>query len=154
MLVDYYSILGVDKNASQEEITFAYRRQSLKWHPDKNPKLDTTREMQDINEAYNIIGNPEKRARYDLELRRYYEYRAHQSDGEKQYNANCEQGYKVYDEQVKDDIREAKAKAKSFVENLQKTCWKAINGAWEECKIYVYTAIIMTIVSLLMLTCV
>ena len=154
MFTDYYSILGVDTNATQEDITIAYRKQSLKWHPDKNPNRDTTREMQDINEAYHILRDSEKRARYDLELRRYYEFCGIRKQKNEQGSTQKEYSYTIHNDKVKDDIRDAKTHAKSFVENLQKTSRNAINGAWEECKIYVYIAIIMTILSPLMMTCV
>lgn len=67
MLKDYYSILGISFNASDDEIKRAYRALSKRWHPDVNPGLDTTAIMQDINEAYCILRNPVMRARYDAE---------------------------------------------------------------------------------------
>lgn len=65
MQKDYYYILGVKPNASDEEIKRAYRRLSKKWHPDLSPGKDTTAIMQEINEAYFVLNNPISRARYD-----------------------------------------------------------------------------------------
>ncbi len=63
---DYYKILGVDRNASLEEIKRAYRRLALKYHPDRNPGDKAAEEkFKEINEAYQVLSDPEKRARYD-----------------------------------------------------------------------------------------
>lgn len=62
---DYYEILGVDKSASESEIKSAYRKLALKWHPDKNKEKDAEAKFKEINEAYEILSNPEKKAKYD-----------------------------------------------------------------------------------------
>lgn len=67
MSEDLYKILGVEKNASQEQIKKAYRSLSLKWHPDRNPgNADATSIYQSINAAYEILGDENKRKEYDL----------------------------------------------------------------------------------------
>ena len=63
---DFYSILGVDKNASASEIKKAYRKQALKYHPDKNPDdKDAEEKFKKAAEAYEILSDPDKKARYD-----------------------------------------------------------------------------------------
>ncbi|NOY98006.1 MAG: J domain-containing protein [Chloroflexi bacterium] len=63
---DYYKILGVERKASQDEIKKAYRKLAMKFHPDRNPD-DTQAEehFKEINEAYQVLSDPKKRARYD-----------------------------------------------------------------------------------------
>ena len=64
---DYYAILGVEKNATSEEINKSYRKLAIQWHPDKN--LDNAQEasekFKEINEAYDVLSDAEKRAKYD-----------------------------------------------------------------------------------------
>lgn len=63
---DYYKILGVDKKASQEEIKKAYRKLAVQYHPDKNQGNKQAEEkFKLINEAYEVLSDPEKRKKYD-----------------------------------------------------------------------------------------
>lgn len=63
---DYYKILGVDKKASQEEISKAFKKLARKYHPDLNPNdAKAEAKFKEINEAYEVLKDPEKRRRYD-----------------------------------------------------------------------------------------
>jgi len=64
---DYYKTLGVDKNATPEEIKKAYRKMALKWHPDRNikNKEEAENKFKDIGEAYSVLSDPKKRQIYD-----------------------------------------------------------------------------------------
>ena len=63
---DYYEILGVKKDATPEEIKKVYRKLALKYHPDRNSSDgDAEKKFKEINSAYQVLSNPEKRARYD-----------------------------------------------------------------------------------------
>jgi molecular chaperone DnaJ len=63
---DYYEILGVDRNATKDEIKKSYRKIAIKYHPDKNPGDSEAEEMfKEAAEAYEVLSNDEKRQRYD-----------------------------------------------------------------------------------------
>lgn len=64
---DYYRLLGVEREASGEEIKKAYRKLAMAYHPDRNQDKPGCEELlKDLNEAYQILGNQEKRRQYDL----------------------------------------------------------------------------------------
>jgi DnaJ-class molecular chaperone len=65
MSSDHYKTLGIEKNSNQETIKKAYRKLSLKYHPDKNNGNDT--QFKEINSAYEILSDPEKRRIYDMQ---------------------------------------------------------------------------------------
>jgi molecular chaperone DnaJ len=64
---DYYDILGIKRNASEEEIKKAFRKLAVKYHPDKNPNnKEAEEQFKEINEAYAILSDTEKRRAYDM----------------------------------------------------------------------------------------
>ncbi len=62
---NYYEVLGVSRTASQEEIQRAYRKLARRYHPDINKSADAEEQFKKINEAYEVLGDPEKRKKYD-----------------------------------------------------------------------------------------
>jgi len=67
MAKDYYQILGVPRNATNEQIKKTYRKLAMKYHPDRNPGKEewANEKFKDINEAFSVLGDPEKRRQYD-----------------------------------------------------------------------------------------
>jgi DnaJ-class molecular chaperone len=65
MAADYYQILGVSKNASDQDIKIAYRKQALQWHPDRNKSSGATDKFKEINKAYEVLSDPKKKQMYD-----------------------------------------------------------------------------------------
>ncbi|HXF82742.1 MAG TPA: DnaJ C-terminal domain-containing protein [bacterium] len=62
---DYYKILGVERGADQKAVSAAYRRLARQYHPDVNKTREAEDRFKEINEAYQVLGDPQKRARYD-----------------------------------------------------------------------------------------
>ena len=63
---DYYKILGIERNASEEDIRKAYRKLAMQYHPDRNPNDKQAEErFKEINEAYQVLNDPKKRSHYD-----------------------------------------------------------------------------------------
>ena len=64
---DYYEVLGINKNATDEELKKAYRKLAKQYHPDANPdnKEEAEKKFKEVNEAYETLSNPQKRKMYD-----------------------------------------------------------------------------------------
>ena len=66
---DHYEVLGVSPKCSQEEILKAFRRNALRYHPDRNGSPGAADIFKTVNAAYQVLGDPERRRRYDAERR-------------------------------------------------------------------------------------
>lgn len=86
---DYYKILGVPRDATQDQIKKAFRKLAFLYHPDKNPGQASRAMMQQINEAYDILGEPVKRQSYNYR----YDYR--NSPSSNQYKTNTRSNQKT-----------------------------------------------------------
>lgn len=114
MFIDYYAILEINVYATQEEIKLAFKKQALKWHPDRNPGNDTTKRMQEINEAYLILKDIEARVRYDNEYQRFKQFKKEKQDNKQEYQKQSEYAYSYTDYQSSDDI------LSKWIENARK----------------------------------
>lgn len=155
---DYYQLLGISPSASKQEIKTAYRSQCFKWHPDKNPEVDVTSMMQDINEAYKILNDDISRARYDKEYEKFI--RKNERSKPKVENPKYESwnyDYEATDDDLRNDINEARKYAKDLVDeffrNLKETSKVAAKGAWDGAYGYIIGGIIATIIFALIKAC-
>lgn len=161
MFKDYYLILGISINASFDDIKEAYRNASKKWHPDLNPGIDTTKMMQDINEAYAILKNIDTRKRYDSEYLLFTKEKENATSptttGRQSDMNDWSFDYDVKDENLKEDIYSAREYAKDLVEEFMKSLKsdskKAVTGAWGEAKGYIIVAFILPIIGLIVSQC-
>jgi molecular chaperone DnaJ len=62
---DYYEVLGISKNSTQEEIKRAFRRLAMQYHPDRNKAADAEQKFKEINEAYEVLSDEKRRHTYD-----------------------------------------------------------------------------------------
>jgi len=62
---DYYKILGINKSSSADDIKKAYRKLARKYHPDTNKDQDAENKFKEVNEAYQVLSDKEKKAKYD-----------------------------------------------------------------------------------------
>ena len=77
MTMDYYNTLGLKRDSSAEEIKKVYRKLAMQYHPDRNGgNPESEKRIKEINEAYQILGDDEKRRRYDLQYRQPFENNA------------------------------------------------------------------------------
>ena len=65
-MADHYDVLGVDRNASPDEIKKAYRRLARELHPDVNPSPDASERFKLVTHAYDVLSDPQQRQQYDL----------------------------------------------------------------------------------------
>lgn len=164
MFRDYYAILEVSYDASPEEIKSAYRQLSKKWHPDVNPDVEVTSKMQDINEAYCVLKDAEKRRRYDEEYKRFKQFQQTSNKTNSNHTSTTSStatsssksyyyDYNVNDESVWNDMESARAEAtrlvREFLNNLKKEGKNAAKGAWEAIYPYILVSIVFTIIGLI-----
>jgi DnaJ-class molecular chaperone len=83
---DYYQVLGIPKNTPEKDIKSAYRKLARKWHPDANPENQKQAEerFREIQEAYEVLGDPEKRKKYDM-LGSDWQQAARQAEQQRRY---------------------------------------------------------------------
>lgn len=150
---DYYKILEIPQTASYTEIRKAYKSLAIKWHPDKNPGIDTTKKMQKINEAYVILKDEEARSRYDKEYSNYQDFK---KEAESRYATSEE--YEFNDETLKQWMQNASKQAvdlaKKTLKEIQELSVTATKAAGNKIGQMIITySIIGVLLTLIIRTC-
>lgn len=165
MFIDYYEILACSQNATDEQIKNAYREQAIKWHPDKNKGIDTTLQMQKINEAYILLKDKEARARYDVQYKKFKENKQRVSkvennnkqNNQKQNNKYDYSDFKVDDELLKKWMSNAKRQsvelAKQTIEDFKGISKSVGSGCLQGITNLIIFTCVIFIFSLLLRTC-
>jgi len=102
--IDYYKLLGINKDATEKDIKKAYRKLARLYHPDVNPNnKEAEKKFKEINEAYEVLGNAENRKKYDKYGKDWqhaeaYEKAEAQQKSQRQSYSNSQQNYSTYDE--------------------------------------------------------
>lgn len=150
-LKNYYQILEISFESSLEDVKKAYRVQAKKWHPDKNPGFDTTLKMVDINEAYQILSDWDKRKVYDVA------YTKHFMDIPEPTQEHRDVSEHVVDSDLEDIINDARFEAEEFVNQfmaeLKKTGNEALKGFWSEAMPMLVVGIVISVIVLIMQGC-
>lgn len=131
---NYYEILHINTDASSKEIKKAYRSLAMEWHPDKNKSPAAHDKFILINEAYNILINPEKRKIYDQLLEAY----KREQHSISTYNTKNKERYREW---VKDEQKKAQNLAslsfEKFAKHLIKTIENTVDAAYIGCLYYI-----------------
>jgi len=116
---DYYAVLGIEKNASPDEIKKAYRQLAKTWHPDKNPgsKVAETR-FKEISEAYEVLSDPEKKKHYEELGKNWNKYQQYNNPSE--YYKQTRQNEPAFDidDLFKSDKNGSKSGFSDFFSNI------------------------------------
>jgi curved DNA-binding protein len=109
--VDYYKVLGIDKNATQDDIKKAYRKLARKLHPDLNPNdKEAHKKFQQVNEANEVLSDPEKRKKYDQygkDWQHAGQFEQARQSGQRARDAGGQSFYGDYDEEGFSDFFES-----------------------------------------------
>lgn len=109
MIKDYYKILGLSISATQNEIKQSYRKLAVFWHPDRNSNPIALEKMKELNEAYEILSDENKRKSYNKIYQEYFinsQIVKYQGQSEKQYNEEKEKSVKQKYEKEYNDLKE------------------------------------------------
>lgn len=146
-MINYYKILNVNLHASLTEINKAYKRESIKWHPDKNSSSEAKGRMVLINEARLILSDSEARAKYDIELGLYTQFK--NSGGELQEKAYVFSDEILY-KWMNNARQQAQELAKASLDDLIGISKAGVSAFYQETKyaIVIYIALILFVVFL------
>jgi curved DNA-binding protein CbpA len=159
MFIDYYQILEIPLTSTSDEIKIAFRNQAIKWHPDRNPGIDTTHRMQIINEAYLILKDPEARLKYDVEYLKFKEFsRGNHFEKKSDLKNDFKSEYEFYDEVLKRWVLNARNQsielARQTIRDFKGMAKVGLKEGYKASKgVFIYYVIISIIILFLTKTC-
>lgn len=130
---NYYELLGISINATEQEIKEAYHKQARKYHPDNNPGQDTTDIMQELTLAYNTLRITSSRRQYDATLKHQHRTSTSYSTGYSSKKQNTNDFWSAVDEVMRKN-QEAQARMKKqqqdWEERLRRVLKEQEEAAW------------------------
>jgi curved DNA-binding protein CbpA len=165
MFVDYYTLLDIPYDSSLSDIKIAYRKQAMKWHPDRNSQ-DTSYRMQLINEAKLILLDEEAREKYDIEYLKFTQYHKNKDyqeaelkdetkhDTKESYSYEYKE-YNIHDDVLDSWIQNARQQAKEIIKETIEISSVGGRAALQEIKsvfIFLIVGFIISIMIFIILT--
>ena len=141
---NYYEILGVNHDATKEEIKKAYRKLALQYHPDKNKSPDAHEKFIEINEAYLLLYDNEARAKYDREFKSYHK----KESADK--SENKEEIFEDFD--LNDWSKKAKKQAEQYSKMSYESFYNLVKGVVKETGFQFSNVIVYMIAGILVLS--
>lgn len=132
MFLDYYKILEIEFGTAIDEIKIAYKKQAVKWHPDKNPGQDTLHQMQLINEAYLILKDLEAKRLYDIEYLKFKEYQKEFNSNSNYQEPRFKEEYVFSDDLLKKWMNNARQQAENLTKQTAINFKKGAKAAGKE----------------------
>lgn len=134
MSLDYYKVLGVDKKATEQEIKTAYRKLARKYHPDINKESNAEAKFKELQEAYSVLKDPEKRAEYDVppQQQRFHQY---QSTNNEFTSGDSEDFFESLFRGARQQQREFSAAGEDFHSQISISLEDAFHGAVKQINI-------------------
>ena len=147
MINDYYSVLGVNIDASATEIKKAFRKLAHMLHPDKNDANNASEKFREVNEAYLILSDEEARSKYNIEYEAFIGENNHYNN-EQKHEENYEQTYK--DEDLNNWTKKAKEQAKEYSKMDLNSYLKLLNNIASESFSIITGSILLAIITLVL----
>ena len=128
---NYYELLGISINATEQEIRAAYHKQARKYHPDNNPEQDTTGIMQELTLAYNTLCNASSRRQYDSTLKQQNRTSTSHSTGYSSKTPNTDDFWSTVDKFMRNN-QETQARMKKQQQDWEERLRRVLKeeAAW------------------------
>lgn len=150
MIKNYYEILNIGIDASNEEITSAYRKLLHYWHPDKNKNINANNKTREIIEAYKILSDPNKRAVYNSVFNEIYSFKDNSEPIEEIYN-DTKEGVKKKAGALRNDIYTLNNWIKNIRNNIDDELYRIGKSASKHTESFFFYVPIIIVILFIML---